>query len=196
MKTEHAKYFEVLNKHPRMLVGQEVPAIGREGMEKLKSSEDAREWQDAVKQLLAEEVQSRASVAFDGKRDFLETVHASIDLFKNNHDLIPGTKTFDVELANRFTSIVQPYELRVDGKLQGYTIPVQPIIEKVRAEIVAQRAAAPTAPPAAGGAAAPPAATPAGEPPQAGIAGKAGSGSSAEDFSTLFGTLGLPDFRI
>ena len=38
--------------------------------------------------------------------------------------------------------------------------------------------------------------TPAPEPPQAGIPSKAGSGAEKEDFSTLFGTIGLPNLQI
>lgn len=199
MRKEHEQYFAALDKHPRLLVGTEVPAIGREGTEKLKDTADAREWQEAVKSLLVDEVRARASKQMDESADFLQTVHASIDLFKNNTDLIPGTKDFDVELANRFAELAQPYELRVEGKLQGYSIPVQPIIEKLRAVVTAERAknaaAAPvTAAPA--GEAAPAASPAAAEPPQAGVQSKAGSSSEVDDFSTLFGTIGLPNLRI
>jgi len=201
VRTEHAQYFEALEKHPRLLIGQQVPAIGKDGMETLRDAEDAKDWQDAVKSILVDEVRSRASKAMDEQGDFLTTVHASIELFQNNTDLIPGTKEFDVELANRFATLAEPYELRVDGKLQGYTIPVQPIVAQLRSQIVAERAraaaAAPTAASPAAGAAAPAAAAqrPV-DPPQAGIPSKAGAGEAAEDFSTLFGTIGLPDFRI
>lgn len=193
MRTEHANYFEALEKHPRLLVGTQVPAIGKEGMETLRDTSDAREWQDAVKSILVAEVRDRASRQMEESADFLSTVHASIELFQNNADLVPGTKGFDVELANRFASLAQPYELRVDGKLQGYSIPVQPIIDQLRTQVTAERAAktppvaAPT--PATGG-------QPAADPPQAGIPAKAGSGSDAEDFSVLFGTIGLPNLQI
>lgn len=200
MREEHSKYFEVLEKHPRMLVGQQVPAIGKEGMETLKDTADAREWQEAVKQLLGEEVISRASVKLDENRDFLTTVHASIDLFKNNVDLIPNTKGFDKDLADRFATFAKPYELRVDGKLQGYSVPVQPIVDQLREQLTKERATAPAAAsPAAGtvttstgGASTPPPV----DPPQAGVASKAGSGAEKEDFSTLWGTIGLPDLTL
>lgn len=198
MKTEHAKYFDALNKHPRLLVGQQVPAIGKEGMETLRDSADAKEWQDAVKSILVEEVRDRAGRQMEESKDFLNTVHSSIELFQNNLDLIPGTKGFDVELANQFAEYATPYELRVDGKLQGYSIPVQPLIDRLRTQLTASRAAKPAAPaapatPAAGGVLTPP---PAAEPPQAGIPSKSGNSSSQEDFSTLFGTIGLPNLRI
>lgn len=202
MREEHGQYFEALDKHPRLLVGQQVPAIGKEGMEVLQSTQDAKDWQDAVKHLLAAEIRDRATRQMDESADFLQTVHASIDLFKNNVDLVPGTKDFDRELADRFATLAKPYELRVDGKLQGYTIPVQPIIDSLRDQLVATRTAAAPAgdstkgsPPAAG-AAAPPAAQATADPPQAGIPSKAGSGGEKEDFSTLFGTIGLPNIQI
>ena len=202
MREEYTKYFEALEKHPRLLVGQDVPAIGREGTEALRDTNDAREWQEAVKSILVAEIQDRAGRQMEESKDFLETVHASIDLFKNNADLIPGTKDFDVELANEFARLVQPYEVRVDGKLQGYSIPVQPIVDSLRQQVTTRRKATQTAPPAetkstgaAGGAPARQAAPPA-DPPQAGITSKAGNSGDKEDFSTLFGTIGLPNLQI
>jgi hypothetical protein len=182
-----------------MLVGKEVPSLnGPEGsMETLRDANDAREWQEAVKALLTEEVRERTTVAVEENKNILETVHASIELFAQNKDMVPGTRQFDRQLADRFAAMAKPYELRVDGKLHGFTIPVQPLIDSLRAQIAAERAKAPAAPaaPAAAATGKPPA-KPA-DPPQAGIGTKAGSTSDdAEDFSTLFGTLGLPNLRI
>ena len=199
VQKEFGPYFDQLRQHPRMLVGTQVPALnGKEGeMETLRDAADAREWQEAVKVLLTEEVRERTTVAMEDNKGILDTVHASIELFTSNKDLVPGTRQFDRTLADRFAALAKPYELRVDGKLHGFTIPVQPLIDSVRASLAAERAAAR---PAAGSpAAAAPARTtgrPA-DPPQAGIGAKAGSASDgAEDFSTLFGTLGLPNLRI
>lgn len=168
-------------------------------METLRDTADAREWQEAVKSILAEEVKSAASVKLDENKDFLQTIHASIDLFKNNPDLIPGTKGFDVDLANRFATFAKPYELRVDGKLQGYSVPVQPMIEQLREQVIKERESKPAASAASTPAGAAPgaaASSPAADPPQAGVQSKAGSGEQKEDFSTLFGTLGLPNIQI
>lgn len=202
VRKDHKGYFDALNKHPRMLVGTEVPLLnGSEGKEKLVDEADAKSWQEAVKSLLVAEVQARATKAMESQTDYLQTLHASIELFQNNKDLIPGTKEFDVELANRFAGLVTPYELRVEGKLQGYSIPVQPIIDQLRTQISTERqaqTAAPAATSSVAGAAAPPAAPAAPvEPPQAGIPSKPGSSQDAkEDFRTLFGTIGLPDLQI
>jgi hypothetical protein len=205
VREKHTKYFETLEQHPRLLVGKKVPSPDGKGEETLRSTEDAREWQDAIKSLLVQEVRDTAGRLLEENTSFLNTVHASIELFQNNADLVPGTKEFDVELANRFATMATPYELRVEGKLQGYNIPVQPIINQLRTQLASERAAkaaAPTAPtgqqPAAAAAASTPAAAaaPVVDPPQAGVEGKAGSSDNAEDFSTLFGTLGLHNLRI
>ena len=194
-REEYGNYFDALEKHPRLLVGTQVPAIGKEGMETLRDSNDAKEWQEAVRSLLVEEIRANAQVKLEESQDFLQTAHASIDLFKNNPDLIPGTKGFNRKLADQFASMMEPYEVRVDGKLQGYSIPVQPIIEKLRAQLASQTpAVAPPSQPAAPAVA--PARSAAPEPPQAGIPSKASSGAEKEDFSTLFGTIGLPNLQI
>lgn len=200
VREEHGQYFAAIEQHPRLLVGKEVPAIGKEGTEVIRDAADARDWQEAVRGLLVAEVKDRASTAMDSNATYLNTLHASVKLFQDNADLLPGTKSFDRDLADRFAKMAKPYELRTDdGKLNGYTIPVQPIIDSLRQALVAERAAKPAAPapgsPSGAGAAA--AAKPPAEPPQAGIASKAGSSAEgAEDYSTLFGTLGLPNFTI
>jgi hypothetical protein len=175
-------------------VGTEVPAIGEEGMERLKDSDDAKEWQEAVRGLLVQEIRDEAQKKLDESRGYLDTLHASVDLFKNNPDLIPGTKTFDKALADEFAKIAQPYEVRKDGKLQGYSVPVQPIIEALRTkksqEAASVQGSNSTSTPA------PPAAAPPPEQPQAGIPSKAGTSAEKEDFSTLFGTIGLPNLQI
>ena len=196
MQEEHSAYFDALEKHPRLLVGEEVPALDREGMETLEDVQDAREWQEALKTILVEEVQDRAERAMEENDGFLNTIHASIELFQNNLDLIPGTKNFDIELADRFAAMAEPYELLVDDKLQGYSIPVQPIIERLRDQLAKERAAKPAAVAAAGSPPAPAAATRKADPPQAGIPSKAGNSSETEDFSVLFGTIGLPNLQI
>lgn len=208
MQTEHQQYFDALEQHPRTLVGMQVPALDREGMETLRDTADAKEWQEAVKSILVEEVRDRATKEMEANAGFLDTIHASIELFSNNADLVPGTKDFDVDLANRFATLATPYELRVEGKLQGYSIPVQPIIDQLRTQLAGERArgtgdpppatatpSAAAAPAQAAGAPNPPPA-PAAAPPQAGIESKAGNGTEQEDFSTLFGTIGLPNLRI
>lgn len=196
MRGEYPKYFEALQKHPRLLIGQEVPRVGAEGTETLRDSADAAEWQEAVKGQLVAEVRDRAVRLAEAGAADLVTVHGSIELFQNNHDLVPGTQQFDRELADRFVGLAKPYEARTpDGKLYGYTIPVQPLVAQLRTQIAGERAARPAAPAA-------PAAAPAAqaavvdEPPQAGLVSKAGAGGEAEDFSALFGTIGLSGLRI
>ena len=208
VKTEYPKYFEALNKHPRTLVGEKVPSLTGKGEDVLRDSADAKEWQDAIKQQLWGEVTDRVSRKADDRKPMMETLHNSVALLRDNTDLIPGTKGFDKELANEFAALVKPYELRVEGKLSGYTIPVAPFLPQIRARLATARAAAAAAaPPAAAPTAqqlraAEQARTPAGQfvnpdAPQAGIPSRAGtSGDAEEDFSTLFGSIGLPGLRI
>lgn len=218
VRTEYAGYFDALAEHPRSLVGREVPKADGSGKETLRDSTDAREWQEQIKLALAAEVKDRVSRRTDEVKPMLNTLHSSVKLFQDNHDLIPGTKQFDFDLASQFTTFAKPYELRVDGKLTGYTIPVQGIIDTLRSQLTTSRAAAAatagavgsqTAP--AGGGVAPPTAqqqraaeqprTPAGQfhnpdAPQVGLESKAGNAAGEpEDFSTLFGTIGMPNFR-
>lgn len=187
-----------------MLIGVEVPAIGKEGMEVLRDSNDAKDWQEAVKALLSDEIRARADAKFDERVGSLQTIHNSIDLFQNNKDMVPGTAEFDKELADNVMKFARPYMERDDkGKLLGFSIPIQPLVDQERQVLEDKRKAKPAAPAAQ---AAPgstqkaaPAQRQAAPPhtPQAGIRSKAGqSGEDADDFSTLFGTIGLPNLRI
>ena len=165
-------------------------------METLKDSQDAKEWQETVRELLIQEVDDGARKLADSASAQIQMLHASIDLFKNNSDLIPGTRTFNKQLADEFAKIAEPYEVRQDGKLRGYSIPVQPIIDGLRAKMTTS---ATVQEPNQSSASKPPGAgvnPPAADPPQAGIPSKAGASSEREDFSALFGTIGLPNLQI
>lgn len=189
MRKEYSKYFESIELHPRLLVGREVPKLdGTDGVEKLKDSADAKEWQDAAKGLLQQQLQSRTQKRVAENEGGMRMLHSSVDLFRNNKDLIPGTKGFNQTLAEQFTKAAKPYENRDEaGKMLGYTIPVQPMIDQMRAALKAQQAAAPATSP-------PPAAPP--EPvaePQAGISSKAGGGGDngeGDVVESLFGSFG------
>lgn len=78
MQKEHQPYFEALQKHPRLLVGQSVPAIGKEGTETLRDTADAREWQEAVKQLLVQEINDRAGRGMEEQAGYLSTDRKSV----------------------------------------------------------------------------------------------------------------------
>lgn len=66
-------------------------------------------------------------------------IHGSIELFQNNPDLVPGTRQFDAQLAADFVRVAKPYEVRTDGKLQGYSIPVQGLVDQLRRQVTAAR---------------------------------------------------------
>lgn len=194
------------------MVGKEVPSLTEAGgKEVLRDSQDAADWQAAAQKLLEKEVVDRAQRKIEENAPSLQVLHATVELFQSNHDLVPGAKQFDKELADRFMAMAKPYLMVVDGKPRGFTIPVQPLVDSVRAQLVAERAARPPvpaaaapAPAAAAGAPAPAATPPAAAPvaapadaPQAGIPSKAGAGADdSSDFSALWGTIGLPNIRI
>lgn len=186
VKEEFGSYFDAIQQPPRMLVGQEVPSPSGEGMERLRDSADARDWQDAIKHLLKDTVVARAEQRATEAQDTFATIHSSIDLFRANPDLVPGTKQFDRQLADEFVALAKAYELRVDGKLTGYSVPVQPLIAQLRTQIQARRAATPAAPSPAAQRAAEQPRTPTGQwdAPQAGIGSKAGrSGAAGDDIA-------------
>lgn len=187
-----------------MLVGQSVPSITKPGeMETLRDSADAKEWQEAVKYSLTQEVKDRQDRKADDLRGTMTTLTASIGVFENNPDLIPGTKQFNKPLADKVAKTLEPYSVKsAEGKTIGWSIDVQPLVASLRdtmAAVAPKAAPAPAAPSPAQQRAAEQARDKAGrwDAPQAGIQTKSGSSSSeGEDFSTLFGTIGLPGIRI
>ena len=174
VRAEYAKHYEAIAKHPRLLIGTQVPSLTGEGMETLRDSSDAKDWQDAVRNLLDDMVNSQVETRKDGMRDVFTTIHSSIDLFRNNTDLIPGTKGFNRKLADTVAPQLKDYELKANGKLIGYSVPVQPIINAVRAQLAATAAPVAAAPVVEQ----PRAADGRWDAPQAGITSKAGQSSS------------------
>ena len=85
-RTEHVQYFEAIEKHPRLLVGTQVPAIGKEGFETIQSTEDARDWQEAVKQILVQEVREKALVQMRMPRP--ETTRGTLNVTLAAHALV------------------------------------------------------------------------------------------------------------
>jgi len=193
-------YLAAINMHPRMLIGQKVPSLREGGGEDvIRDSADAKDWQDAAKTLLKQEVAGRVKTKIDNARPMLSVIQESILLFQNNSDLVPGTAEFDPELAKAFTDIASDYELRINGDLYGYEVNVQPLINKLRTQLATSRGAAgaqqqgqPTPrqqqvaqqPRTDGGQF---------DAPQAGIPPKAGSGggSSEDDFTTFWQSVGF-----
>ena len=115
---------------------------------------------------------------------------------------MPNTAKFDKELADSVVKFAKPYEVRADGKLMGYSIPLQALVEQERQALKDRRASQPAAPASTGAPAAQqqPAQGDAPKPseaPQAGIQSRAGqSGEGADDLDALWGTLGLSGIRL
>lgn len=194
-------YFKNLDQHPLTLVGEQVPSIKGDGkMVTLRDSGEAREWQEAVTQLLEKEVQSVVTSKMDAVRPITAVIQNSIQMLEQNPDMVPNTSTYDQELVNRFKDATKAYEVRVNGGLYGYEVEVQPMINFLREQLKKERAAAPAAaatppapaPAAAGGAPATPAPERA---PQVGIASTtAGAGTDdGDDWGTFWSAANLPN---
>jgi len=205
VREQYPKYFETLNKHPRSLVGQKVPAASKEepnqdsaGFVQLRDSQDAKDWQDATKQLMVEEIRANSTRRREANPGTMQSIHQSIELFQNNSDLVPNTKQFDKQLADEFVSIAEPYEVRENGKLQGYSIAVQPLINQLRTKIQETRTAAPAAAGAPGVTPSAPDVTPPApeDGPQAGIPSKSGTSGEGQNMDTFWGTIGLSGIRL
>lgn len=89
MRVEYKEYFDHLSMHPRTLVGKEVNSLNGPGKERLRDSQDAADWQNAVKDLIVKEAASRVEAQKGELSDVYATVHGAIGLFQNNVDLIP-----------------------------------------------------------------------------------------------------------
>lgn len=191
---EYSHYTDLLELHPMELVGKEVPPIdGSDQMVVFRTTAEAKEYQEAVKTVLGRMMRSEVERLREEDAEVISVVHNSIELFQANPDLVPGSKSFNRELADEVMSLVEPYALRMDGKLTGFSIDIQGIIDQTRGRLK-QRAAA--QPPPAPAKKAAPKRKPA-SPPQGGIASKAGtSGGEVEDFSPMWAALGINSMPI
>lgn len=187
---DYPHYIERLNMHPLELVGKELPAIdGSDENVVLRTAEEVAQWQEAVKVILQRELEASVEAKQQESAEVLDVIHASIELFRDNPDLVPGSKSYNKELASRFVKLAEPYALKLNGKLAGYSIPVQGLVNQVRAQVKAGATAPAATPPAKKAAPA--------HRPQAGVPSKAGkSGEGEEDFTPMWNALGITDVPI
>ena len=195
------EFLSHLRQPPMRLVNMEVPSI-RIGaaageMTRLLDSGMAAEWQKGVAEMIESEIADIAAQKADAIRPTMRVIQESFLMFENNPDIVPGTDSFDPELAARFVEIAKTYELKVNGKVLGYQdINVQPLLNSLRTDLAkqrgatgardtdraaAQRAAAAAQPRTDGGQF---------DAPQGGVIASAGrSGDSEEGFDTFWNTL-------
>lgn len=188
----YENYIETLDKHPLELVGQEVPALNEEGTPTVyNTTEQVKDYQEALKVVLGRLLRQRVDELREEVGPTADVVHSSITLFQNNPDLIPGTAGFNKDLADQVARLVKPYELKMDGKLTGYNIDIQGIVDQARGQLTA--APATPAPAAKKSAPAKKSATP----PQGGIASRAGkSGEGEEDYTAFWKEAGFSSIPI
>lgn len=197
------EFLRALDQHPRMLVGDQVPSLKKQGeTEILRDSNDAKDWQDGLRHMISMQVSQRAAGYAEEAKPLISTIQSSVELFRRNPDIVPGTKEFDPELATRFVNMSKSYEHREGDKMFGYRVDVQPLVANIREQLKAERAARPAQPPTQTARQAQAASqsrdqgTGRFDAPQAGIPSRAGmSGEDAEDFSAFWGTLNRSDMN-
>lgn len=140
------EFHEVMRLSPFEIVGSEVPDLRRGAQEgskiKLRDSAEAREYQDSLKNIVQRQVDDQKQQKLSELKPMMSMVQGSVMLFQNNPDLVPGSAKFDVELATRFTRMAKAYEQRgPNGKLLGYAVNVQPMINELRSGLNSERGA-------------------------------------------------------
>ena len=66
----------------------------------------------------------------------MEVLHNSIELFRGNPDIVPHTKQFDKELADRFAVLIKPYAIKTQAdKTAGWSIDVRPLLKTAREQL-------------------------------------------------------------
>lgn len=182
---DYPHYIEVLELHPLELVGKELPSIdGSDTPLVFRTATEVEQYQSAVETILSRELQADVVQRRQQSDEILDVVHASIQLFQDNPDLVPGAKSYNKALAAEFVRTAEPYALRMNGKLTGYSIPVQGLVDQARARVKAA--------PATPAAKAPAKKAAPGAKPQAGIPSKAGAGGGeGEDFGPMWKALGI-----
>lgn len=181
IREDYGHYIDRLEMHPMELLGVELPPIdGSDKAVSFNTVQDVRDWQEAVQTVLRRDVQARVDALSEEDQDVRSVIQDSIQLFVNNPDLNPKSSGFNKALADEVARIARPYALKMDGKLTGYSIPIQGIVDQVRAS-QANRATPAAASPALDKKPAKPA-----ERPQAGVQSRAGTSQEGSNEADIF----------
>jgi len=203
------QFINTLRSSPFLLVGTEVPDLRPNAQPqdkvKLLDTQMARDYQEALSQQIENEIQSRVDSRTEQVRPLLGVIQESVQMFQNNPDLVVGSKQFDPDLAERFASMASAYEYKLNDKVIGYQVNVQPLINSIRSQLEKERGADGVVQQQAQTARQQQAAAQAREQetgrfsgPQAGIPSTAQqTGAAAEDdMSTFWAGVGMPDVTI
>lgn len=139
-------YLQMMRLTPRELIGKQVPSFNKDGNETLRDRDDAKDWLETLNETLSREVELKVERKMEETRDVTNTLQESIQLFQNNTDMIPNTKNFDPELVSRFYKVAKHYTQTRDGKIIGFAVNVQPLINEIRQDLAKERATKPVAP--------------------------------------------------
>jgi hypothetical protein len=206
------EFLDALEMSPLELAGTEVPSIrrGAQPGEKMRllDTQMARDWQESVNKIIERGENDLVKTRTTELKPMLSTIQESFLLLQNNPDLIIGAAEFDRELAERFERAAKTYEVKSQGKVIGYGVNVQPLINEIRAGLSKERGvssekAQQQRVEAARAQAAGQARTPQGQftnpaapAPQVGVQGKQGAvtaGKDDEDYSTFWAGVGMPN---
>jgi len=137
------QFFDIMRLRPTQMVGMEVPSVrpgaAPEERIKLLDSAMARQYQEDIGGMIEDQITDVASRQADSLRPMMSVIQDAIQMLDNNPDLIPGTKGFDPELQKRVIEVGKSYEVRANGKMMGYQVKMQPIINVIRNELAKER---------------------------------------------------------
>lgn len=191
MREEFESYFQAAEIPARNLIGKTVPSLDPDkDTEVIRDLSDAQDYQQATRETLVKELQSRVSNTIQENQEYLQVVGQSIDMIQANPDLLR-----DRQLADRVAQLIQPYEYRQDGKLLGWSVNVLPLVARVREQLKVERAAK-KAPPVSQPAKTQKQAAPPADPPQAGLRSSATQTGESDSFDQLWSTLGFSSGQV
>lgn len=134
----------VLETDPYLLVGQSLPSLRPdakpEDKDLMTDSAKAAEYKRALQSLVEAEIKDDVAKREKDVMPMMSVLQESALMFQNNPDLIPNTDKFDQQLAERVARVGKSYELVVNGKVTGYQVNMQPIINELREQLTKERA--------------------------------------------------------
>lgn len=141
------KYRDLQMKHPMELVNMTLPSLRSDAKpgdtERILDSAMARDYQEAMQKIFDREVEDVVNQRQQEVEPQLALLQRTYVMFQKNPDIVPGSKTFDKELADRFAKVAGSYTYKQNGKALGYSIDVQPLIDNIRDTLQAERKSKP-----------------------------------------------------
>jgi hypothetical protein len=136
-------FLDILNDDPYQLATKSVPDIrpgaANDAKVTLRDSSEAKAYQESLAKLVKAEIDDVVKQKTDQIRPLMSVTQESALLLQSNPDLIPDTDKYDPELAALVYEVGKSYELKVNDKVIGFQVPMQPIINKLRGDLEKSR---------------------------------------------------------